>query len=104
VVTDLGGLSDHGEAMVDEEVAADLRARMDVDRSHPARPVIDGAREEEPAAAIQAVRDPVIADRPHAGVKENFQAGAWRGIARFDRIEIRRQTLEHGRSPCWGPT
>ena len=32
VVADLGGLADHDEAMVDEEVAADRRAGMDVDR------------------------------------------------------------------------
>ena len=35
VVADLGGLADHDEAVVDEEVAADLRARMDVDRGQP---------------------------------------------------------------------
>ena len=32
VVLDLGGLADHGEAMVDEEARADLRPGMDVDR------------------------------------------------------------------------
>jgi hypothetical protein len=37
VVADLGGLADDGEAMVDEEVAADLRARMNVDRRQEAR-------------------------------------------------------------------
>ena len=46
VVADLGGLADHGEAMVDEEVRADLRAGMDVDRGQQAREMVDQPREE----------------------------------------------------------
>ena len=46
VVPDLGRLTDHGEAVVDEEVAADLRTGVDVDRRQEARDVIDQPRRE----------------------------------------------------------
>src|SRR3546814_7188509 len=42
IIADLGGLADHdAETMIDEEVPADLRARMDVDRGDRKR-VVEG--------------------------------------------------------------
>ena len=49
VVADLGGLADHDEAVVDEEIAADLRAGMDVDRGQEAAEMVDQPGEEDRA-------------------------------------------------------
>ena len=72
--------------MVDEEIAADLRARMNVDRRDEARPVVDDAGEEEQAVAEQRMGDPVIGERPHARIEQDLGMAARRGIARADRI------------------
>jgi hypothetical protein len=49
--------------VVDEEILADGRARMDVDRGQQARKVIDEAREEIEPRLEQPVRDAVKAQR-----------------------------------------
>src|SRR3546814_19240390 len=71
IVADLGGLADHdAETMIDEEVPADLRARMDVDRGQETRQVIDEAREEEQPRLEQPVRDAVHTDREQPRIKQ----------------------------------
>src|SRR3546814_12965216 len=58
--------------MIDEEVAADRRAGMDVDRGQEAREVIDRAREQEQPRLEQPVRGPVQPQRPDAGIKHDL--------------------------------
>src|SRR3546814_4166587 len=74
--------------MIDEEVAADRRAGMDVDRGQEAREVIDRAREQEQPRLEQPVRGPVQPQRPDAGIKHDLPTRSRGGIARLDRIEI----------------
>ena len=77
--------------MVDEEVAADLRAGMDVDRGQEARQMIDQPREEIEPPAVQPVRDAVERQRPDAGIEQHLPARPRRRVARLDRVEIGKQ-------------
>src|SRR3546814_10857579 len=86
--------------MIDEEVPADLRARMDVDRGQETRQVIDEAREEEQPRFEQPVRDAVHTDREQPRIEQNFPARPRRWVARLDRIEIGDQPVEHIMSPA----
>src|SRR5690606_30090270 len=89
------GLTDHGEAVVDEEVAADLRAGMDVDRGQPAAEMIDQAGEEVELAFEQPVGEAVEAERPDARVEQDFGTRARRGVASADRVQIGGEPIEH---------
>src|SRR3546814_13651799 len=83
IVADLGGLADDdAETMIDEEVPADLRARMDVDRGQETRQVIDEAREEEQPRLEPPVRDAVHTDREQPRIEQNFPARPRRWVDR----------------------
>src|SRR3546814_12506495 len=84
--------------MIDEEVPADLRARMDVDRGQETRQVIDEAREEEQPRLEQPVRDAVHTDREQPRIKQNFTARTRRWVARLDRSETGDQAVEQARN------
>ena len=60
---------DDGKAVIDEQMAANSGARMNVDRGHPARKMIDEAREEKQPRFEQPVRDAVHAHRDQSGVE-----------------------------------
>jgi hypothetical protein len=95
IVTDVGRLADHGEAVVDEQVAADLRAGMNVDASQETGHVVDQAREEIHLRLEQPVRHPVPGHGPDARIEQHFPARSRRGIARDDGIQIGDQSSRH---------
>src|SRR3546814_12260440 len=74
--------------MIDEEVPADLRARMDVDRGQETRQVIDEAREEEQTRLEQPVRDAVHTDREQPRIKQNFPARPRPWVARSEERRV----------------
>src|SRR5688572_11283967 len=68
-ITDDRGLADHDAgAVVDEELAADRRAGVDVDAGPPVRVLGDEARQQRHVERIEDVRDAMARDREHAGV------------------------------------
>src|SRR3546814_18349467 len=91
--------SDLAKAMVDEQMAADRRAGVDVDAGQEARKMIDEAREEEEPRLEQPVRDAVHADREQPRVEADLPQRPRRGTARLDRIAIGAQGIEHPWSP-----
>src|SRR3546814_9508795 len=93
LVADLGAFADHGEAVVDEEMAADGRAGMDVDGGQKARQVVDGAGEEIKLALEQPVRDAVQPQRQHTRIKQHFPARARRRVARSEEHTSELQSL-----------
>src|SRR3546814_20829237 len=94
IVADLGGLADDdAETMIDEEVPADLRARMDVDRGQETRQVIDEAREEEQPRFEQPVRDAVHTAREQPRIETHFPARTRRWLPRLNRLQIGNQPL-----------
>ena len=95
IVADLGGFADDHEPVIDEEIAPDRRAGMNVDRGGEAREMVDRARQEIEPGAKQPVRDAVIAERPDAGIQQNLPPRARRRIASLDRIEIGGQPGKH---------
>jgi hypothetical protein len=98
LVTDLGGLADHHEAVIDEEIAADTGTGVDVDGGEEAAEMIDQSRGEEKVPAEQQMGDAVQPKRPDAGIGKDFPARTRRRIALFHRVEIGDQT--HGGSPA----
>ena len=67
-VADLRGLADHhAGAVVDEELAADPRRRVDLDPGHRAGQVGDRPRRQRHPGLAQRVRDAVGEQRLHAG-------------------------------------
>ena len=63
MLADLTGLAnDHASAVIDEEVRADLRPRMDVDASAAMRPLRHHARQQWHLGLIQPVRDTLHGD------------------------------------------
>jgi hypothetical protein len=88
IVADLRRFADHGEAMVDEEVAADPGAGMDVDPGHHPAPVIDQPRQPEQPPAPQPVGDTVVQQRPGARVQDHVPPAARGGIPLLHAVEI----------------
>ena len=81
---DLGGLADHhAGAVVDEEVVADLRRRMDLDAGHDARCVGHGAGQERYARVVQGVRDAMGEDGLHPTPGREDLRGARRARRRI---------------------
>src|SRR3546814_20371147 len=87
--------SDLAKAMVDEQMAADRRAGVDVDAGQEARKMIDEAREEEEPRLEQPVRDAAHADREQPRVEEDFPPRPRRGTAPLDRVQIGDHGIEH---------
>jgi hypothetical protein len=101
IVSDLGGFADDdAKAMIDEQVAADRGAGMDVDAGQPARQMIDEAREEEQVRLEQPVGNAVHADGEQPRIEQNFPARTRRGIARLDRVQIGDEPVKHRNFPC----
>ena len=88
IIADLGGFADHGEAMVDKEIGADLGARMNVDRGQEAGDVVDSARQEIQLTAIKPVAEAMEGERPDTRVQQGFPARARRRVPAFYRIQI----------------
>src|SRR5688572_26417125 len=88
LVADHRRLADHDEAVVDEEIASDLGAGMDVDRGKEAGEMVDQPGGEVELALEQPVREAMEAERQHAGIEQYFPSRTRRRIARLDRIEI----------------
>ena len=59
-------------------------AGMDVDRGQEAAQMIDEAGEEIELALVQPVGEAVEAERPDAGIKQDFPPASRRRIARLD--------------------
>src|SRR5689334_1922458 len=88
VVADLSALSDHAEAVVEEEALADLCAGMDVYAGEEARQMVDQPRNEEKLPFPKPVGDTVKTQSGNARIEEDVPARPRRGIAGFDRIQI----------------
>jgi hypothetical protein len=103
IVADLRRLADHGKAMIDEQMAADLRAGMNVDAGEEAGEMVDRTREKIEPRLEQRVRDTVPEHRPDARIQQNLHARTRRGITRLDRVQICNQPAGHGIIPCSKP-
>lgn len=80
IVTDLGGFADdNAHAVVNEQAAANGRARVDLDAGHMARKLRKPAREEKPLMFVQPVRLPVQDQRVKALIQQEYLERGARG-------------------------
>ena len=93
----LGGLADHdAHAVIDEEPAADLGTRVNLDPGHEAAYLRDEPRRDEPAATPQGVGQAMEHQRMDAGIAQHdLETRPRRRIALENRLDILAQTLEH---------
>jgi hypothetical protein len=98
-VADLGGLRDHHSgAVIDEEVLADLRRRVDLDAGDRAARVGDGARGERNLGLPERVGNAMGEQRLHArptGEDLERPDPTSGGIALAGRGDVARHLLEH---------
>ena len=82
--------------MVDEQAAADGRARVDLDAGQVARKLGKPAREEKPMVLVEPMRLPVQDERMEALIqKKDLERGARSGIAVTDRARVIEQALKN---------
>ena len=68
IVADFRRFANDAETVIQKEIAADFRARVNVDTRQETRKVIDQPRQKKHLAQKQPVRDAVITYRPNAGI------------------------------------
>ncbi len=97
VITNFGGLAnDDAHAVVDEEAAADLGARVNLDAGQPTPKVGHHPRQPFPTHAPQGTGQPMNPDRMHARVAgQHFKGIARRRVTVENTLDIFSQTLEH---------
>ena len=77
--------------MIDEKIAADAGARVNIDRREETSGVVDDAGEQIQPRAVQGMGDAVEGQRPHAGIKQDLPPRPRGRIACLDRIEVAQQ-------------
>ena len=84
VVANKSGLADDGKPVVDKQVPADLRARMDVDSGEKPRQMVDQPGEEIEFAPEEPMCEAVQTEGQHTGIEQHFPARSRSRIARLD--------------------
>jgi hypothetical protein len=81
--------------VIDEQVAPDARAGVDVDRGEEAGEMIDEPGQKEQPPAEQSMGHPVQAQRPNAGIKQDLGQRPGCGVACADARQIGPQRCRH---------
>jgi len=95
IVANYGGLPDNGKAVIDEQMASDPGAGMNIDRGQKSGQMVDETREEIELALEQPVRQTMQAESQHPRIEQHLPARSRSRIAGLDGIQISAQFPKH---------
>ena len=75
--------------MINEEIAADLRAGVNVNRGQHPRQMVDQPGQKEQPGVIEPVRHAVEAERPDPGIEQDLPARARRRARMSSSANVR---------------